>query len=34
MTGLAREELKGLKEREEALAARLRNLLIPKDPLD
>ena len=34
MAGLAREELKGLAEREEALAARLRNLLIPKDPLD
>jgi peptide chain release factor 1 len=34
MGGMAREELKGLKEREEALAARLRNLLIPKDPLD
>jgi peptide chain release factor 1 len=34
MAGLAREELKGLKEREGALEARLRSLLIPKDPLD
>jgi len=34
MAGLAREELKGLKEREEAMQARLKNLLIPKDPLD
>ncbi len=34
LAGLAREELKGLAEREEALAARLRSLLIPKDPLD
>jgi peptide chain release factor 1 len=31
---LARDELKALKEREEAMKARLRNLLIPRDPLD
>jgi peptide chain release factor 1 len=34
LAGLAREELKGLKERGEAMEARLRTLLIPKDPLD
>jgi len=34
MAVLAREELKGLKEQEEAALSRLRSLLIPKDPLD
>jgi peptide chain release factor 1 len=34
LLALAREELKGLKEREESLTQELKLLLIPKDPLD
>jgi peptide chain release factor 1 len=34
LVSLAKEELRGLKEREERLTARLKTLLIPKDPLD
>jgi peptide chain release factor 1 len=33
LVSMAKEELKELKEREEQLAARLKTLLIPKDPL-
>jgi peptide chain release factor 1 len=34
LLAMAREELKGLKEREERLVDRLKLLLVPKDPLD
>jgi len=34
LAALAKEELKGLAQQEEASLARLRTLLIPKDPLD